>query len=97
MRFEWDPAKDRANQRKHGVSFEEATEVFDDDARRLDIFDHEHSDLEERFISIGPVRRGLVLVVWTERDEDLIRIISARWTTPREGARYRASLEPDAP
>ncbi|HEX2735648.1 MAG TPA: BrnT family toxin [Polyangiaceae bacterium] len=93
VRFEWDDAKNVANQQRHGVSFEEATELFDDDVDSLEIFDELHSDSEERLISIGPIRRGLVMVVWTERLEDLIRIISARWTTKREAERYRAYLE----
>lgn len=93
MRFEWDDAKNIANQDKHGVSFEEATELFDDRVDSLEIFDDLHSDDEERFISIGPIRRGVVVVVWTERLDDVIRIISARWTTKREAERYRAYLE----
>ena len=56
----------------------------------LEIFDEAHSEDEDRFIAIGPIRRGLVLVVWTERDETVVRIISARWATPRETARYDA-------
>jgi uncharacterized DUF497 family protein len=51
---------------------------------RLELFDEHHSNLEERFISIGPIARGLVLVVWTERDQELVRIISARWATKAE-------------
>lgn len=90
MRFEWDESKNLANQKKHGVSFEEASEVFGDDVDALEIFDEQHSDVEDRFISIGPIKRGLVLVVWTERDGDTIRIISARWATTRESQRYRA-------
>lgn len=93
MRFEWDDAKNLANQRKHGVSFEEACEVFADDAGQLEIFDEAHSDTEDRFITLGPISRGLVLVVWTERFDDVIRIVSARWATPREARRYEAFME----
>lgn len=50
----------------------------------MEIFDEQHSDAEHRFIAIGPIQRGLVLVVWTERDRDTVRIISARWATRRE-------------
>ena len=59
----------------------------------MEIFDQLHSDDEDRFISIGPIRRGLVMVVWTERIDDVIRIISARWATKRETERYRTYLE----
>ena len=75
------------------MSFEEAAELFTDDVDCLEIFDELHSDAEDRFISIGPIRRGLVVVVWTERLDDVIRIISARWTTKREAERYRAYWE----
>lgn len=93
MRLEWDDAKNRSNQKNHGISFEEASELFTNDVDCLEIFDELHSDAEDRFIRIGPIRRGLVMVVWTERLDEVIRIISARWTTKREAERYRAYLE----
>ena len=92
-RFEWDDAKNLANQRKHGVSFEEAREVLGPGVVCLERFDHAHSDAEERFVSIGPSRSGLLVVVWTEPDEGIIRVISARWATKRERTRYYAHLE----
>lgn len=52
LRFEWDPRKDKENQRKHGVSFEEARSVFYDEQARL-IHDPDHSEEEERFILLG--------------------------------------------
>ncbi len=93
MKVFWDHAKNRANQRNHGVSFEEASELFRSGVDYLEIFDDEHSITEDRFIAIGPIRRGLVLVVWTERDEEVIRIISARWATKHEQALYRSHIE----
>ena len=48
MRFEWDPAKDETNRAKHGLSFEEATELFKSDIDYLEIYDEDHSDEEER-------------------------------------------------
>jgi uncharacterized DUF497 family protein len=93
VRLEWDDAKNLANQKNHGVSFEEAARVFSGGADCLEIFDQRHSETEDRFITIGPIRRGLVLVVWTEREDDVIRVISARWTTKREAGLYRAHLE----
>jgi len=59
----------------------------------LEIFDDEHSETEDRFIAIGPIRRGIVLVVWTERDEDEVRIISARWAKPHERLWFREYFE----
>lgn len=93
MRFEWDPDKAARNERLHGVSFEQACELFTTDAPVLEIFDVAHSETEDRFKSIGPIRRGLVLVVWTERADDLVRIISAWWATKTEEQLYAEYLE----
>ncbi len=87
----WDDAKNLANQTKHGVSFNEASELFAS-GDYLEVFDTAHSELEERFIAIGPIDRGIVLVVWTERDEETIRIISARFATKREQRLYRSHI-----
>ena len=92
-RFEWDHAKDRSNQRKHGVSFAEARQLFESGDRYVEIFDSEHSDAEERFIVIGPIDRGVVVVVYTEPDDDVIRIVGARSASPRERNVYRRHLD----
>jgi uncharacterized protein len=83
----------RWRQHNHGVSFEEASYLFLSGVDYLEIFDDEHSLTEDRLIAIGPIRRGVVLVVWTERDEETIRIISARWATNRERLLYRSHME----
>lgn len=93
MKVTWDETKNLANRIKHGVSFEEASALFSSGGDYLEIFDEAHSDEEERFIAIGPIRRGVVLVMWTEAEEDTTRIISARWATKRERARYQAFVE----
>lgn len=93
MRFEWDPDKATRNEEVHGVGFEEAKELFESSGEVLEIYDVEHSETEDRFKSIGPIRRGLILVVWTERSEDLIRIVSAWWATKVEQRLYREFLE----
>lgn len=93
VRFTWSEAKNVANRQKHGISFEEAQELFISSPDYLELFDEIHSESEERFIAIGPIRRGLVLVVWTEYDDDTVRIISARWATRREQALYHAHME----
>lgn len=92
MSVVWDDAKNATNKRKHGISFEEASELFRSGVSYLEIFDREHSVTEDRFIAIGPIRRGLVLVVWTARDEETVRIIGARWATETERALYRTYL-----
>jgi hypothetical protein len=91
--FEWDDAKDLSNQRKHGLSFAEARQLFESGADYLEIFDVEHSEFEDRFIAIGPIDRGLVVVIYTEREEDLIRIIGARLANQREQALYRSYMD----
>lgn len=88
MVFEWDPAKAEANLRKHGLSFAEAAELLAGDADYLEIHDDPHDD-EDRFIAIGPIRRGVIVVVFTEREDDVIRIISAREATRREAQLFR--------
>lgn len=93
MRLSWDEAKNRANRKKHGVSFEEAAELFQSGTDYLEIYDEDHSDEEDRFIAIGPVSTGLLLVVWTEQDENTGRIISARRATRRERQFYHSHVE----
>jgi uncharacterized DUF497 family protein len=88
VKFEWDRKKEQINFAKHGVSFREAKELFTSGVDFLELYDGAHSELEERFIAVGPIRRGLVLVVYTERSEDTVRIISARWATKKERALY---------
>ena len=92
LTFDWDPRKDRANQLKHGISFDEAKTAFLDEYARI-IPDPEHSDDEERFVLLG-MSVGLRLLVVCHcyrHPEDLIRIISARRADKserREYARY---------
>lgn len=93
MDFEWDPEKNRRNQAKHRIAFDDAIRVFDGGAECLEIFDEAHSTFEERFITIGPVDGRLALVVWTERDSGAVRVISARWATPRERRLFQRRME----
>ena len=88
MEFEWDPAKDRSNQRKHGLSFREAQALFESGVDSLEIFDAEHSETEDRFIAIGTIDRGIVVVVYTEPEEGRCRIIGARMASRREQDLY---------
>ncbi len=93
MGIEWDDAKDQINQQKHGLSFAEVRDLFESGAEYLEIFDSEHSDSEDRFIAIGPVDRGLVVVVYTEREEENVRIIGARMANKREQSLYRSYMD----
>jgi hypothetical protein len=89
IRFEWDIRKSRLNQRKHGVSFEEAQTVFLDDHARL-IEDPDHSDDEDRFVLLGlsSTLRALVVCHCYRKGGDVIRIISARKADRSERALY---------
>ena len=85
--FEWDPRKDSANWRKHGLGFTEASTVFDDPLS-VTIADPDHAAAEKRSIIVGmSSRRNLLIVVHTIRGE-LIRLISARPATNYERRNY---------
>ena len=90
--FEWDTAKARQNTGRHRVTFERAATVFLD-PNASSLFDTEHSQHEERWITLGLDRTGTLLVVChTYRDETetsaRIRIISARRATRNEAKQY---------
>ena len=93
IHFQWDEQKAARNFRKHAISFEETTSLFTSGVDYLEIFDADHSHEEERFICIGPIARGIVVVVIVDEDADLIRIISARRATRRESLLYGQFLE----
>lgn len=83
MQFEWDPDKAGSNLAKHSVSFHEAATVFGDPLSHT-FDDPDHSDEEQRFLTVGLATTGKYLVVsHTDRGEN-IRIISARQLTKRE-------------
>ncbi|MEW6286608.1 MAG: BrnT family toxin [Chloroflexota bacterium] len=85
--FEWDPDKAQRNLQKHEVSFEEASSVFDDPLF-ITLLDDEHSDDEERYITVGILNKNrLLLVAHTDRN-NRIRIISARKATKNEEKFY---------
>ena len=91
-RFNWDPIKEASNWRKHGVSFELATTVFSDPLTKT-IRDEEHSETEERWVTLGQAKNGiLVVVIHTYREIGAnsaeVRIISSRRATKRERRQY---------
>lgn len=89
IKLEWDKKKEESNVKKHGISFDEASTVFDDDNARV-IYDPDHSEDEDRFIILGLSCSMRVLVVchcYRENDK-LIRIISARKGDKKEQKQY---------
>ena len=87
MDFEWDDDKAVLNEAKHGVSFPEAQTVFADPLA-LTGYDPDHSDEEDRYITMGTSLEGRLLVIsHTDRD-NRVRIISAREASRRERRDY---------
>ena len=90
--FEWDPIKARDNRDKHAVTFDEAATVFRD-SKALSIFDPDHSETEDRWITLGISEKGRLLIVihtFQEESEDAvtIRIISSRKAIKQEIKTY---------
>ena len=85
INFEWDPAKARANLKKHGVHFAQAATVLEDDYAITIEDDH---PTEQRFITLGMDESGQVLVVVYTYRGDSIRLISARKANPAERLIY---------
>ncbi len=89
LRFEWNPSKDLENKRKHGISFEEAQAVFLDE-NALMIHDPDHSEDEDRFVLLGLSAKIRILAVCHcyRKNDEVIRIISARKATRNEEKHY---------
>ena len=90
MEVTWDESKATANEAKHGITFEEAATVLTDPLGQTFLDDHA---AEDRFLTVGhsAVRR-LLLVVWCERGNDVIRILSARKPTSHERKAYEKGV-----
>lgn len=91
--FEWDPAKARQNARKHRVTFERGATVFLD-PNALSLFDEQHGDEEERWITLGLDQTGELLVVSHTHHEEAeniarVRLISVRKATKNETKQYQ--------
>jgi uncharacterized protein len=89
IHFEWDEKKDALNKKKHGISFTEAQTVFADEKGLL-LDDPDHSRNEDRFILLGLSSNLRLLVVshTYQKDDAIIRIISARKATRSEQQQY---------
>jgi uncharacterized DUF497 family protein len=93
MKFEWDDNKNRQNLQKHGISFEEAQEIFNSIVftsidERYDYYDYN----EIREISIGAIEGLVIIIVAHTTRDNKIRLISARKATPKERKTYYAYL-----
>jgi uncharacterized protein len=90
VNFEWDEAKNRENIRKHGLSFADAAEVFR--APLLAALDAREAYGEARFVGVGLLRNFNVVIVYTEPDEDTVRVISLRKALKHERERFEAAI-----
>ncbi len=89
LRFEWDARKNRENQRKHGVSFEEARSVFFD-PQAVEFYDAEHAEREDRLLLLGVSAKLRILMIchYIREGGNVIRLISARKATRNEQRYY---------
>jgi uncharacterized DUF497 family protein len=90
IEFEWDDVKAESNLKKHGVSFEEGATIFND-PKIATVFDPDHSEDEDRYISIGTSIQGSLLVIIHTEREERIRLISCRKATNAERKAYEKS------
>lgn len=92
MEFEWDEVKNTLNKLKHNIDFADAVHVFID-KKRVYRKDTRKNYGEERFQTIGMTRYGVLMVVYTFRDNyDIIRLISARKANKREKKSYQLGM-----
>lgn len=91
MTFEWDEEKNKINIKKHGISFSEAVRVFLDE-KRIEKYDAEHLTLEEERIKVLGIVNKVVVVIYTERKEN-IRLISARFAEKEEINEYYSNYD----
>ncbi len=91
MKFIWDPVKEKINIQKHEISFTESCYVFSD-LYSLNLFDEQHSEDEDRWITLGQTPNGKILVVvhtFKKMGEiEVVRIISSRKATKKETKKY---------
>ena len=93
MIFDWDDNKAESNKKKHGVSFAEAATAFSD-LNAIKFLDAKNSEKEERWILVGlSARSHVLLVVFIEREEKLIRIVSARKAVKEEINQYFSKVK----
>lgn len=88
MKIEWDLTKAASNLNKHGVAFEDAMRMFYD-VELIETYDGREDYGEDRWATIGVVYLTVLYVVYTVRDDDTIRLISARKANAREQKQYR--------
>ena len=90
MKFEWNEQKNLENIRRHGIDFQDVSDIFQ--YYMLIDLDDRYDYGEERWLGIGMLRNRLAVIVFTERDNDTIRIISARQANKYERQIYQRAI-----
>ncbi len=91
MNFEWDDRKNAINIQKHGIDFADAWEIWE--GPMLTALDDRFEYDEDRWVGLGLLRSRVVVVVWAERDEETIRIISVRKALTHERVEYERTIQ----
>ena len=91
MKFEWDENKNEANMRKHEIDFKDIPEIFD--GPMIINFDDRVDYNEDRYIGIGVLRSIISVVIFVEKGENVIRIISARKANKNESKTFEKEIK----
>jgi uncharacterized DUF497 family protein len=91
MQFEWDEEKCKKNIETHGIDFVDAAEIFS--APILVFLDDRKSYGESRYIGMGEIQGRIMVIVYTERKGDVIRIISLRKANKREQSKFKKEIK----
>src|ERR1700677_3606111 len=91
IKFEWDESKNQTNINRHGLSFNDAAELFD--GLKLTKIDRRVHYGEDRYISFGFIKERLMVLVFAKRELDIVRIISLRKANKREQAYFKKTIQ----
>jgi uncharacterized protein len=91
MKFEWDKKKNNLNIQKHGLDFVDAFEMFQNPM--VVTLDERKDYKEERYVGLGLIKERVIVVAFTERSPNIIRIISLRKANKREQTKFKERLE----
>ena len=90
MQFVWDEKKRRENISKHGIDFRDAPEIFD--GPMLVALDNLEDYGEDRFIGLGFIKEKVVVIAYSESEEDTVRVISLRKANKNEREKFAEEL-----
>lgn len=91
MQYEWDEVKNQINIEKHGIDFADVVDVFNHPM--IEWLDEREDYGEDRWVGIGLIQQLIGVVIYVERHDDVIRIISARRAAKHEVRRYEKRIK----